>query len=196
LAWKEILGLVAIALTFAAFAPYVRSVLRGETKPHVFSWVLWGIATIVVFAAQLTDGGGAGAWPIGVSGCITLCVAVLAYTRRADIAITRLDWLFLSVGLAALPIWLLTSNPFWAVALLTVIDCLGFGPTLRKSYNQPFDEALSFYAFIGLRNFVAIAALEHYSPTTLLFPAVMGAASIAYIAMVLVRRKMLSGDRQ
>jgi hypothetical protein len=27
-------------------------VLRGTTRPHVFSWTIWGSTTLVVFAAQ------------------------------------------------------------------------------------------------------------------------------------------------
>jgi hypothetical protein len=32
----------AIALTFAAFLPYIVSIRAGRTRPHVFSWLIWG----------------------------------------------------------------------------------------------------------------------------------------------------------
>jgi O-antigen/teichoic acid export membrane protein len=89
---KEIFSAVAIALTFIAFLPYIRSILRDEIKPHVFSWIIWGSTTFIVFLAQLNDGGGAGAWPIGISGIITIAVAILAYTKKADVTITLADW--------------------------------------------------------------------------------------------------------
>ncbi|PHS72188.1 MAG: hypothetical protein COB22_05675 [Cycloclasticus sp.] len=76
---KEILSSVAIALTFYAFFPYIRSILKGEVKPHVFSWVIWGTTTLIVFFAQLAGGAGVGAWPIGISSLITIYVAFLAY---------------------------------------------------------------------------------------------------------------------
>ena len=50
--YKEILSAVAIALTFFAFFPYARSVMKGQINPHVFSWVIWGTTTFVVFLAQ------------------------------------------------------------------------------------------------------------------------------------------------
>ncbi len=61
MAYKELLGAAAIALTLYAFLPYIRSILQGRTRPHVFSWVIWGSTTFVVFLAQLADKGGAGA---------------------------------------------------------------------------------------------------------------------------------------
>jgi len=92
--FKETLSAIAIVLTFLAFFPYIRSTIKGTSKPHVFSWVIWGTTTFVVFLAQLEDNGGAGAWPIGVSGGITIFIALLAYLKRADITITKTDWLF------------------------------------------------------------------------------------------------------
>lgn len=188
---KEILSGIAIAITFAAFLPYIRSVMRGRTKPHVFSWVIWGSTTFIVFFAQLADEGGAGAWPIGVSGLITIYVAGLAYTKRADTAITRTDWLFFAAAMASLPAWFLTSDPLWAVVILTTIDVLGFGPTIRKAYVRPYEEQLLFFVLMGARNLISIAALEHYSVTTMLFPAAVAGAVVLFLAIVIARRQLL-----
>jgi len=188
--YKEILSSVAFGLTFLAFFPYIRSVLRGTTKPHVFSWVIWGSTTLVVFAAQLADGGGVGAWPIGFSGAVTIYVAGLAYTKKSDVTITRADWLFFLVAATSLPCWYLAADPLWAVAILTAVDILGFGPTFRKAYCNPFDEQLTFFVLMAARNAIAAAALEHYSLTTLMFPTVMAAVCVVFIATVLYRRRV------
>ncbi len=189
---NEILSAVAIVLTFAGYFPYIRSIRRGQTKPHVFSWVVWGMVTVVVSFAQLADGGGVGAWPILVSGTITLYVAALAYQRRGDTAIFRSDWLFLGFALTSLPAWYLTSDPLWAVVILTAADTLGYAPTFRKSWLWPFSENLTFYGLLTLRNLIAIAALENYSLTTILFPAVIAATTIVFIVMVLLRRRAVT----
>ena len=190
--YKELLSIIAIALTFIAFFPYIRSIVLGETKPHVFSWIIWGSTTFVVFLAQLEDDGGIGAWPIGVSGVITLFVAALSYFKRADISITKTDWLFFIAAMSALPFWYFTSNPLWAVVILTTVDILGFGPTVRKSYQQPHSESLLFFALFAARNFIVILALENYSITTVLFPAAVGIACLALIIMLICRRQILA----
>jgi len=134
--YKELFSTVAIALTFIAFLPYIRSILLGITKPHVFSWVIWGSTTFVVFLAQLTDKGGAGAWPIGVSGIITLYVAFLAYLKKSDNMITASDWGFFLLAMSSLPLWYFTSDPLWAVVVLTGVDVIGFIPTFRKAFSS------------------------------------------------------------
>lgn len=189
--FKEIASALAIALTLYAFIPYIRDILRGATRPHVFSWVIWGSTTFVVFLAQLQGQGGIGAWPIGVSGSITIFIAVLAYLKRADISITLVDWLFFVAALSSLPLWYFTADPLWAVVILTLVDVLGFGPTLRKAYASPHSESPAFFALFTLRNLLVVLALEHYSVTTVLFPAVIAAACLLLIGLIIVRRRVL-----
>lgn len=190
--YKEILGIIAIILTFIAFIPYIKSILAGKTKPHVFSWVIWGISTFMVFFAQIADDGGAGAWSIGVSGIITMSIAVLAYFKKADITITKSDWLFFIVALSAIPLWYITSDPLWAVIILTSTDITGFLPTIRKAFFKPFEENLFFYVFIAIRNLVSITALENYSLTTVLFPASVATTCVIFISIVVYRRRVMS----
>ena len=186
---KEVLGTVAIFLTFVAFIPYITSTLSGKTKPHFFSWLIWGIATLVVFWAQMADGAGVGAWSIGLSGALTLYIAFLAWQKRSDQSATKLDWFFFIAAMLSLPCWFFTHNPFWAVVILTTVDTLGFGPTFIKVYKKPYEEQLFLYVVMAFRNLVSIPALEHYSWTTLLFPAVLSATCVLFIVFVAVRRR-------
>ncbi|NOX75023.1 MAG: hypothetical protein GXP17_00060 [Gammaproteobacteria bacterium] len=189
---KELLSAVAIALTFFAFFPYIRSILNNEIKPHIFSWVTWGSTTFIVFLAQLDGGGGVGAWPIGVSGIITLYVAFLAYVKKSDITITKIDWCFFLSAMASLPFWYFTADPLWAVIILTTVDVLGFGPTVRKAYSFPYEENLVFFSLFMARNIVAIIALEYYSLTTVIFPVVIAAACLFLIVIIALRRRVLT----
>ena len=190
--YKQLLGAIAIGLTIIAYFPYIRSIIQGKTRPHVFSWVIWGTSTSIVFLAQLTDKGGAGAWVIGVSGVISIYVAILAYIKRSDSTITRMDWLFFILAMASLPLWYLTSDPLWAVVLLTTVDVLGFGPTFRRAYARPFDEQLMFFVIMIARNFIVVLALENYSLTTVLFPATIAAVCVIFSLMVAYRRRVVA----
>ena len=185
---KEIFSAAGIAITFILYYPYIRSIQRGETKPHVFSWVIWGLSTLIVFFAQLAGRGGLGAWVIGVSGLISGYLAFLSYWKRGDTVITRSDWMFLLAALSALPFWFITSDPLWAVIILTFSDLAGFGPTVRKAYSHPHDESVIFFALFAVRNVLVILALERYSLTTVLFPAMVGAACLLVAVLLLYWR--------
>lgn len=185
---KEAFGALALILTFVAFVPYYFTIWRGETRPHVFSWFVWGAGTVIVCFAQLSDGAGIGAWPIGISGLLTFGVAFLALARSPDLSFVRMDWLFLILALSALPLWFFTSTALSAVIVLTVVDLLGFGPSTRKMIEKPHEENATFFVIAIFRNIAVIAALENYSWTTILFPAAVGIACVLFVAVLLMRR--------
>ena len=192
---KLIFSGLAIVITFMAFIPYIRGILKGRIKPHLFSWLIWGMTTLIVFFAQLDADGGTGAWPIGVSGVITIYIAFLSYVKRGDISITRLDRLFFSAALLSIPCWYFTSNPLWAVILLTTIDLLGFGPTIRKAYDHPYEESLLFIFMFFLRNTFALLALESYSLTTVLFPLSICMVCLFLCTLISYRRRMVVAEQ-
>lgn len=189
---KAFLSATAIALTFIALLPYIRSIRQGKTKPHAFSWIIWGSVTFVAFLAQLAGHGGIGAWPIGISGMLTWYIAWRAYQQRGTINITRLDWWFLFSAMTSLPIWYLTREPLWAVVILTIVDLLGFGPTIRKAWHEPHHERLSLFILMGIRNGLVVMAMETYSLTTILFPAAMVGACLLLIAVIIYRRPQIA----
>ena len=192
LTFKELASGAAFVVTVALFVPYILSIRQGTTIPHVFSWLIWMFGTFVVFLAQLADGAGIGAWPIGFSACLTGYMAVLAYRVRREMEIVRQDWWLFWLAMVALPAWALTSDPLWAVVLLTAADLLGFGPTLRKAWSDPYREHLGFFALGSVRNGLVVIALENYSWTTVLFPAAVGIACLMVAVCLLVRRAAMS----
>ena len=53
---------------------------------------------------------------------------------------------------------------------------------------------MGFYSFGAVRNGLAVLALEHYSATTVLFPAAVGAACVAFVLMVAYRRRQVAPE--
>lgn len=194
IASKETYSAIAIALTFVAFYPYIRSILTNQTRPHVFSWAIWGVGTVIVFIAQLSDGAGVGAWPIGLSALISLAVAGLAFVKRTDMSIVRIDWVFLVLAMTALPLWFITETALSAVIVLTIVDLLGFAPSIRKAWDHPREENALFFGLGALRNGFVLLALEAITWTTALFPLAVGIACVAFVGLILWRR-LIQPDR-
>ena len=62
---QSILGIIAVAIGFVGFAIYFRSIFKHNIKPHLFSWLIWGLSGGIVFVAQFLEGAGPGAWAMG-----------------------------------------------------------------------------------------------------------------------------------
>jgi hypothetical protein len=188
---KDVVGIVAIVLTFAGYAPYFRDVIKGKTQPHVYSWFLWGFVTFIAAALQISGGA-------GISGFVTLTAAtmcstvfVLGFFKEGERDITRSDTIFFILGFVALGFWLIAEQPVISIILVTVIDLLGFAPTIRKSWNKPYSETVSFYLLNTVRFALAIMALHSYTIVTAAYPITWAFANGIFGAILLVRRKQL-----
>ncbi len=188
---KEILGFIATAIAFISYIPYFRDILAHRTKPHAFSWFVWGILTLISFAGQISDNAGPGAWVSGFTAVIGFIVFVFAL-KVGKRNIARSDWFMLIGAGLALLMWFVTKTPLLSVILITLTDLLGFLPTIRKSYHRPNEETLSTYALSGLKYVVAIFALNNFSVITALYPIYLIGANAFFITLLYVRRKQLS----
>jgi hypothetical protein len=186
--FKSLLSATAIVLTFAGYTPYIRDLIKQKIRPHIFSWLVWAIVTAVIFALQISAGGGPGAY-------VTLAVAVLIVfvfllsLRNGDRDIKRVDVVFLIAALLCIPLWLVVEQPVLSIIVLSTVDMLGFAPTIRKSWNDPYSETLSLYVITAFRHVLSVLALSEYNIVTMLFPLTWVFANAAFAVVLIARRR-------
>lgn len=188
---NEALGLLAVVIGFIGYVPYFKTIFNGKTKPHAFTWLVWGLLTAIAFAGQVAGDGGAGAWVTGFTALISFIIFGLALVKgKRDFPLA--DWLCLGGCMAALALWAITNDPLLAVILITIIDALAFAPTFRKSYSKPYSEPAFTYSLSGLKFLIALFALEEVSMVTALYPASLVVANGGFVIMLLIQRKKLA----
>jgi hypothetical protein len=87
---KDMLGLLSLLISVVSYVPYVRSIFVANTKPHAFTWLVWGTVMAIAFVAQLSDKAGAGSWSTGLSAAFRLGIGIIALFR-GEKHITRGD---------------------------------------------------------------------------------------------------------
>lgn len=188
---KELIGCLSIVSAAVGYGLYVLSIFRGKTHPHLFSWLVWGIATAVVCVAQESKNGEAGSWAAGFSSIVSFIIAGLAL-RYGERKITRLDWAAFLGALVSIPIWYFSKNPLWSVVLLTIIDQFGFYPTFRKSYMKPREESVWTYVLDIFKYVFSLLALGSYSWVTALFPTVVIISNGCFLLMLKIRYRQVT----
>lgn len=159
---KEIISIIAVTLTFVAYIPYYRDILKGKTQPHIYSWSLWGLLTILIVALQIKGGAGPATWVTAAAGLLCIGVVLLSL-KNGKKNITVSDTVVAILSLIAIGFWLIADQPVTAITLVIVADLLAFVPTVRKSYHQPYSETLSLYITNALRFGLTLLAVEHYT---------------------------------
>ncbi len=186
---KEIIGVVAVVLTFLAYIPYYRDILKGKTRPHVYSWSLWGLLTILIVALQIKGGAGAATWITASAGLLCIGVVILSI-KNGKKDITTSDTITAILSLIAIGVWLIAKQPVVSIIVAVLADMLAFFPTVRKSWSDPYAETLSLYITNALRFALAIFAVEHYTILSTLWLAAWAAANGLFSIMLVIRRRI------
>lgn len=189
-----ILGVVGFFLTFVGYVPYIRDILKGKTRPHIYSWFLWGFVTVIAFALQMSDKAGAGALVTLAAALMCLVVFLLGLFAHGLKDIARIDTVFLALAFFALLLWLFAKQPIISSILTTTIDMLGFLPTIRKSWKNPYSETISFYFLNTLRFSLSLLALQRFTLLTASYPVAWLLGNGLFAVMLLMRRKQLGGE--
>lgn len=186
----SICGLVGSSISLLAAVPYGLAILRRTVQPHLFTWLIWSVVTVIAAAGQFAAGAGPSAW---CTAAIALsCVLILvASIRRGEKSWTRSDCLFLAAAVSALPLWILTDDPGWSIGLVTMIELLALGPTVRKTASDPWSESLAYFALCVVKYAFALLALRQWTLVVAFYPAVNILASIGICLLMLVQRYRL-----
>lgn len=187
---KEILSVIAVVLTFVAYIPYFRDIVKGKTHPHIYTWSLWGLLTILIVALQIIGGAGPSTWITAAAGVMCLGVIVLGL-RGGKKYITKLDTAIAILALAAIGFWLIVDQPVISLWLVIIADLLAFIPTVRKSWNEPHSETLSLYVTNSIRFILAFFALETITFLSSGWVIAWVLANLLFSIILVARRRVL-----
>ncbi len=192
--YRIVLGVIATLVGLSSYIPYFRDIFRKRTKPHIFSWLAWGVLGGVAFAAQVVKGAGPGAWVTAITTIACLAIAALAFTH-GEKNITKTDWACFIAALLGIALWFVLKDPLGAVIVVTIANTLAFIPTYRKSYSKPSQETLSSYGLSALKWAIGVSALQAFTLTTLLYPVVLTFTNGSFALIFFLRRRSI-GDSQ
>lgn len=188
---KQTLGIIAVALTFIAYIPYYRDIIRGKTHPHIYSWSLWGLLTVLIVALQIKGGAGIATLVTASAGLLCIGVVVLGL-KHGKRDITLSDTIVAILGLVAIGFWLIVNQPVISIILVVVADMLAFIPTVRKSWRKPYTETLSLYVTNTIRFGLALLAVMTYSILSSLWIAAWVIGNGLFCVILIVRRRQVA----
>ena len=189
--YHQIFGVASFCIGLWGSTVYIASIFKGETKPHVYTHLVWGIISGVAFAAQVYDHAGAGSWAIGLTAAACLFQALLAL-KYGEKNITPTDKIALLTALAAIAAWVITKDPLLSVVLASIIDVVAFYPTFRKSWSKPWEENLSAYNIANVKLGLSVVAIGNFTLVTALFPVFCLVVNALFVVVCLWRRQAIS----
>ena len=186
---KIIFTTIATILGIIGFIPYLKDVFRLKTKPHIYTWLIWAITQTTAIVGIIYGGGAWGALNLIVGTIFVIIIFFLSF-RYGSKNITKQDTLVLFLALCSVIAWWQLNNPLLAVIMVSIIDALGYIPSFRKAYKDPWSETQSTWLIFTISNIFALLALDKYNLLTVTY---LGSITLANILMFLIcflRRKI------
>jgi hypothetical protein len=187
---KLLFGVISTGIAVICFLPYIADIFKRKTQPHMYSWLIWSILQIVGVAAQLKDGAGYGAWALAVGAFFCFAIFLLSF-KYGTKNISRFDLVCLVASITAIGAYIFIENPIWATIIVAITDFVGFLPTFRKGFQEPYSETVSTFILSALANGFSMAALQNYSLTTILYIGSLFFTNSSFATMIIVRRNRL-----
>jgi hypothetical protein len=186
-----ILGVLGGVVGVADTVPYIRDTLRGVTRPHRGTWLIWGVLAIVVCVSQRADGA---SWSLVLTGSqvvLTGLVFVLAI-RHGEGGLAAVDVSLIAVACAGVVGWILAGEPVVAVACVIVADLSAAAMMTPKAYRDPYSETLAMYALASVGGALAAGAVGALDVSLLLYPVYYCVANGAMALLIGMRRRQRS----
>lgn len=186
-ALAPVLGVLAGACAVANTIPYIRDIVRGQTRPHRGTWLVWAVLAIVVYVSQRADGA---SWSLPMAGAqalLTTVIFVLAI-RRGEGGLSATDAVLTAMAAAGVVGWMASDQPIVATASVMVVDLLAVAMMTPKTYRDPGSETLASFALASLGGALAAGAVESPRAALLMYPLYFCAVNAA-IALLIHRRR-------
>lgn len=186
-----ILGLAAALVALIDTIPYVRDILRGSTRPHRGTWLIWGVLATVALASQEADGA---RWSLPMAGAqavVTVLILILS-VRYGEGGAGRLELALTAIALGGVVGWMLADEPVVATACVVAADVIGAALMLPKTWRDPGSETLATFALASLSGVLGAGAVGALDASLLLYPAYFAIVNGAIAAVIVVRRRALA----
>jgi hypothetical protein len=163
------LGLAAALVSIANTIPYVRDTLRGVTRPHRGTWLIWSVLPILVCLSQRADGATWSLLIVMTQAVLTSLIFVLAISRGEG-GVERADLLMIAIAGAGLAGWIIAATPLVATACVVVADLIAAALMVPKTWRDPESETLSTFALASAGGALAAASVGSAEVALLVYP--------------------------
>jgi len=185
-----LLGVLAGVVGVADTIPYVRNTVRGLTRPHRGTWLIWGVLAIVVCLSQRADGASWSLIMAAVQAVLTSVIFVLSI-RHGEGGLSPTEAVMIALAGGGVIGWIVADEPVIATACVVAADLIGAAMMVPKTYRDPGSETLVTFAFASLGGLLAAGAVGAPDLSLLLYPVYYCLVNGAIVVLIHHRRGVL-----
>ncbi len=181
--------IIGVIIQFIGGLSYLIDTVKGKIQPNKVSWLLWSIAPLIAFIAEIKQGIGILSLTTFIVGFVPLLIFISSFVnKKAEWKLNAFDLTYGLLSIIGLILWYITKVGNVAIFFSILADGLASIPTIVKSYKEPETENHLPFT-LGIPNSViAILTIRNWNFQSYGFPAYL--LFVNSIIAVLVRYKI------
>lgn len=157
---KNVLTVVSGVLFILGFFPYIKAIIRKETKPAKASWIIWASLDTITLAGMYTKDAVNGQ----IIGAVLGAWVVVSFTLKYGTpGWTKLDKFCLSGATLGIVLWQTFDSPVLAILTSVSVIFLGSIPTFTSAWSDPSREDKLAWTIFWASCICAVAAIPQWT---------------------------------
>ncbi len=162
---------VAVAIAGLGGLSYLFYTISGKVKPNKITYLLWAIAPLVAFFAEIQQGVGIQSLLTFIVGFLPLLIFIASFfNKKSEWHVTKFDLICGALSVAGIVFWFITKVGNIAITFSILADGLAALPTLIKAYRYPDTEKGWTYLTNSISSTITIMTLKTFTYASLAFP--------------------------
>lgn len=160
---QNIFGIIAVVISALAFVPYIRAIVKGQTKPSGPSWWAWTFLTAVIVVSSWSAGASWQVLILPIWLCLSQFSVALLSLHYGDNNWDFLNRAYIIGAFLSIVLWFITGKPIIALILSIVADVFASFPTFRHTWKDPRKEDRTAWTLGWFSAIFEILAIHRWS---------------------------------
>lgn len=166
---KQLFLIFSILLPLYSPYIYIKSILRGKTKPHRTTRIVILVISLLTTASLIAQHDRVALWLSLVSTLQAIAISALTFKYGIG-GSSKIDLLCLLLSGIGILWWQTTNDPAYGLYFAISADFIGMVPTLTKTYRFPETENWAFYGIDAVASACNILALKNWELASFAYP--------------------------
>lgn len=150
---------------------YLIDTLKGRVKPNRVSFLLWSLAPLIAFFAEVKQGVGIQALMTFIVGFLPLTIFIASFVNKKAVwNLTGFDLMCGALSIIGLVLWFITKSGNIAIIFSILADGLAAMPTIVKSFNYPETESAWPYFASTISAILTLLTVKVWNIANIAFP--------------------------
>jgi len=163
--------IVGAIIAAAGSLSYLVDTLKGKVKPNRVSFLLWSLAPLIAFFAEVKQGVGIQALMTFIVGFLPLTIFIASFVNKKAVwNLTGFDLMCGALSIIGLVLWFITKSGNIAIIFSILADGLAAMPTIVKSFNYPETESAWPYFASTISGILTLLTIKVWNLANIGFP--------------------------